>query len=356
MKKNEIGELNVSNRRLRRAPQGSTAMKTLSRFWQRAAIFTGYCLLPLVSSATAPADSQLVSISPQMRHHIPVKRPPPTAKKEEPPLSPLEQKSLAAVALLYYKDGAGGYNQLCTDLAFENRGMNVYRFISAAHCVAEDDVELKIVQVAPLDFYIYFDDGVKKVFYPAKIYAVGYQNDGDDFAIFDAVIDDRAVSVIPIAKRDGVRGERVINHAGPLGLGIQTYRGHVTNGRLDRPIINNKSSINWTDSTVLDIPSGPGSSGSSIISISQKGIIAILVGGFTNHPFPTVARPASKLKKFYEAVQNGTYPHFNAEDPESHLTASPAQVQRIIEHARYGFTFQLEPASNIPPPPAQNKK
>lgn len=318
-------------------------MKNKSHFWRGIAVLVGVCLMSTfaLGAAKTPPTKQKTGAA-AIHATVPFQA---SVPQDSPYLTPFEKKVFGTVALLYYKTEGGDYNMLCTDtaFAFENKGKNIYRFVSAAHCVAEDDTVNKLVQVAPTEFFIFFDDE-NKFFYNAKIIAVGYQSVGDDFLVIEAKIDDRKIPIIPIAKNDGALGEPVINYAGPLGLGKFFFRGSVSMEFLDRPIIDDEASLNWTGSTMVDIPSGPGSSGSAIISVPQEAVIAILVGGFSGGGSSkfVVTRPVSKFKAFYDAVQKGTYPYFDAASPDSHATATPAQVERIVKRARQGLKFRFK--------------
>jgi hypothetical protein len=101
-----------------------------------------------------------------------------------------------------------------------------------------------------------------------------------------------------------------------LASASSSLYGYVTLGYLDRPLVDD--SINWQGSFLLDIESGPGSSGSSIIDRETRQIVGILVGGISVRATKyTVAIPIKRFQRFYKAVQDGKYPHFNVKDYRS---------------------------------------
>ncbi len=254
---------------------------------------------------------------------------------QSPFTSDLENKFSQATALLYARIGSGTYIMVCTATAFERNEM-VYHFVTAAHCVAEDNHDHRRVELAPVDWFISFDQRGTKNFIHAKILRAGYQSRGDDFAVLEVTLD-KPVPVIPLASKDPSLGESVSNVASPLGLGKQLFRGHVTMERLDRPIID--AGLNWRDTTLLQINSGPGSSGSAIVSTSQSGITSILVGRISNRGSENVVSiPVSKFQKFNQGVADGKYPWYRAETTASAEMTSNGQdaaaIARILRRVQ----------------------
>ncbi|KPJ86004.1 hypothetical protein AMJ57_00830 [Parcubacteria bacterium SG8_24] len=232
----------------------------------------------------------------------------------------LSDRFMAATALLYAQEFNGTMRMYCTATAFE-RDKKVYRFATAAHCVAEDDTLHKEVELEAKTWYLTFDEDEAKRFYRAKIVAAGYQHRGDDFAVVEVTLD-RWVPIIPLAKSDPHTGEDVINIASPGGLGKQLFRGHVSKAKLSRPVV--ARSINWKNATLLQMNAGGGSSGSAIVSTGQRGIVAFLVGSIGGgDSLNTVAIPIGKFKSFWERSRTGKYKWFDPKKAEEGDSADP---------------------------------
>ncbi len=251
-------------------------------------------------------------------------------------LNPLETDFYTATALLYGQTEDGSLRMLCTATAFE-RNKDVYHFVTAAHCVAEDDTAHDRVQVEPTSWYLTFDDPDRKNFFPAKVLGVGYQHRGDDFAVLEVKLD-KAVPVIPISAKNAVMGEEVSNIASPLGLGKQLFRGHVSKANLDRPVV--EGDINWKGATLLQMSSGPGSSGSAIVSRSQKAIVAFLVGSIGSRGSPNiVAIPVSKFSKFWTEIKAKKYKWYK--DDSAEAVAKGVKVEKLWKKVRNGIVYQI---------------
>lgn len=249
----------------------------------------------------------------------------------------LEKDMVSATALLYGQLDNGTMRMFCTATAFE-RNKNVYRFVTAAHCVSEDDVVHDRTSVAQNNWYVTFDEPDRKDFYPAKLLGVGYQHRGDDFAVLEVTLN-RVVPTIALAANDPSLGEDVSNIASPLGLGKQLFRGHVSMAKLDRPVI--EGDINWRGTTLIQMSAGPGSSGSSVVSRSQKGIVAFLVGtiGFRGSQ-NIVCIPVSKFKKFWTEVQADKYKWYK-EDASSETTGKSTKAEDIWQKLQTGHVYQI---------------
>jgi len=109
--------------------------------------------------------------------------------------TPLINKTYQSTALLYKQSEDGGMHMTCTATAFEKVKptkdiKNGYLFVTASHCVGEDDTQHERVQVVKTNFYITFDEAADKKFRPARLIAAGYQHRGDDFAIFEVDTDE----------------------------------------------------------------------------------------------------------------------------------------------------------------------
>ncbi len=262
----------------------------------------------------------------------------------------LEHQFNQATALLYARVGEDGkYVMVCTTTAFEYTGL-VYRFVTAAHCVGEDNVKTKHVELAPVDWFISFDERGKKEFIPAKILRAGYQSRGDDFAVLEVTLD-RQIPTVPVAAKDPSLGEPVCNIASPLGLGKQLFRGHVSMEQLDRPVVD--EGLNWRDTTLLQISSGPGSSGSAIVSTSQGAIVAFLVGRISNRGSSNIVSiPASKFKRFNQLVASKQYPWYDAKNAgtaETLCGKDTAAILRILQRVQSHTLVYKDSASLLVP-------
>lgn len=216
----------------------------------------------------------------------------------------LVEKSQKSVGLLYSQSPTGEFQMLCTATAFE-KTRNGYLFISAAHCIGNDDYRRERSATGKdIPFYITFDEvNTVKKFYPAKIVFTGYQSRGEDFSVFE-VLANEEWSIIPLGDESLEKeGSSFINISSPLGLGKQVLYGTISSLYLDRPLI--FGDINWKGTIVLQIAGVDGGcSGSVIISESQKAIIGFLVGSVGN---TIVAIPVSKFKLVRKAVETGKY-------------------------------------------------
>ncbi len=254
-------------------------------------------------------------------------------------LNSLEKNVVSSVGLLYGKTMDGAMTMHCTATAFEREG-DVYRFVTAAHCVAVDDIIHERVQVVPVQFFVTFDKESEVKFYSAKLVAVGYMHNGDDFAVFEATLD-RRIGTMPLAVKNPSLGENFVNYAGPLGLGLALYRGHVSMAKINRPIISDE--INWVDASMLQGDSGPGSSGSAIVSQRQKGIIAILVGGINDRGYKgIVVIPVEKFHKFWNAAKAGKYKWYRPDEMLYNRSMDEAAMKTVYKRAKDGLIFHLD--------------
>lgn len=210
-----------------------------------------------------------------------------------------------ATALLYSQDASGGMNMHCTATIFE-KAKKGYRFVSAAHCVGNDDTSReRSASPDHLPFFITFDEtAAPKVFYPAKVTLVGYQHRGEDFAVFE-VETTQDWPVVPLGdEKKEVVPAPFWNVASPLGLGRQVLEGVISNLDLDRPIFFND--INWAHSLVLQMSGvNGGSSGSSLIAKDQRAIVGFLVGSIGDSTITAI--PVSRFKLVLAAQAKGKY-------------------------------------------------
>lgn len=226
---------------------------------------------------------------------------------------PFTEQVKQATALLYSQDEAGGLRMHCTVTAYKHDG-DKYRFVTAAHCIGEDDASREqAADFTQTEFYITFDDSKVKTFYSAKVLSVGYQHRGDDFATFE-VKSKEQWPIVPVGdERKEAEGNAVLNVASPLGLGRQVFWGNISKLSLERPIV--QGDINWSGALLLQMAgTNGGSSGSAVISPAQKSIVAFLVGIIGNTSIAAI--PASRFSAFEKATSAGTYRWARKSDEE----------------------------------------
>lgn len=212
----------------------------------------------------------------------------------------------SSTALLYGQTESGGMKMFCTVTAFEKTETG-YNFVTASHCVGQSDEVHERVEITKTQFFITFDElKSDKKFYPAKVVMAGYQPAGDDFSILSIETKDE-IPLVPLGdEKTEEAGLPVINVASPRGLGKQVFHGTISSLYVDRPVIEDQ--INWRGVMLLQIQSGPGSSGSAIIGVDQKAIIGFLVGHYEENVF---VMPVSRFKAFRQAVLDKKYKYFN---------------------------------------------
>lgn len=213
----------------------------------------------------------------------------------------------AAVGILYAQTESGSLEMRCTATAFEKTPTG-YLFVSAAHCIGQDDEKLSAKHDA--SFYLTFDEAKVKRFFPIEIKGVGYQHRGDDFAFFEVATTEKWQVIALGDESSESAGSTFVNVASPLGLGKQVLYGSISNLVLERPVM--QGDINWKGAIVLQMAGvNGGSSGSAIISLRQRAIIGFLVGTISNSTI--VAIPVSRFKDFRSNIDNKTYKWYQLE-------------------------------------------
>jgi hypothetical protein len=217
-----------------------------------------------------------------------------------------------SVYILYTQDIESNMRMTCTATAYrtvqkKDKSLDT-RFVSAAHCVSGDsDKEQKQEK-----FYISADKNGIKTFIPVEVVEVGDKKQGDDFVILEAKGQD--FHLTPLGDSDKTyMGESVIGVSAPFGLGKEYYQGYVSNVRLDRPPLD-AGGVKWTELELVSIGGGPGSSGSSIVSVDQRAITGFLVGRIPGEEIGFMCVPVNKFKRFEAAVDAGTYKKITAKD------------------------------------------
>jgi hypothetical protein len=207
-----------------------------------------------------------------------------------------------SVVMLYRQSESGDMKMTCTATAYREIPGG-YRLASASHCV-EGKTQIARKQNK---YFVTLDETGEKKFMPAKLIDAGNKQEGDDFSIFE-VKTSTHIDVLPLGDSSNlVAGDQVVSVAAPLGLGKQYFVGYVTIPTLDRPSLDAED-VKWTDVIVIHIGSGPGSSGSAVVSEDQKAIVGFLVGHF-GADVGAIVVPVKKFKAFEEAVDKGTYKH-----------------------------------------------
>ena len=222
----------------------------------------------------------------------------------------LVEKARDATAMLYSQTTDGGMRMHCTATvfeAFERDERKGYLLATAAHCVAVDDLMNSRVKISGASFFISFDEVVKKVFYPVHVEAAGFQSRGDDFAVLHAYTEEEwdILELGDISSLEPM--EEVLNISAPAGLGLQVLKGHISLVNIDRPV--KARGLNWQYAMLANLGSGPGASGSAVVSIKQEKIIGFVVGNIIGNP-TTVVLPVSRFALFIQLARLGQYMWF----------------------------------------------
>jgi S1-C subfamily serine protease len=244
------------------------------------------------------------------------------AQQERESEAEFAKRAYAATALLYSENEMGGMAMRCTVTLFA-RTAKGYRAVTAAHCVANDDAEHERVKVDPTNFYLTFDETGEKKFISAKVVGAGYRTRGDDFAVLEITSDLHLPTINLGDDTEETPGAPILNVASPMGLGRQIFRGYISMLRMERPIQDADAQLNWKGAMLLQSEVGGGSSGSSVLSLGQKAIVAFIIGGISGFTGSTniVALPVSRFKTFLEAIDSKSYKYFTPAsiDADSHL-------------------------------------
>ncbi|PIT88607.1 MAG: hypothetical protein COU29_02420 [Candidatus Magasanikbacteria bacterium CG10_big_fil_rev_8_21_14_0_10_36_32] len=223
------------------------------------------------------------------------------------PLTPqiqLEKDLMSATVVIYgvrVKDIQNKYEvegyDVCTATAFERRGDD-YFFVTAAHCFNPDYANvwcLSLDEMAPLK-----KPDEKKLFTVTPL-VVGNQYLGQDLAVVASKLIGVNLPTMPLASSDPTVGDNVINVAAPKFRDKQLYRGVIKTTNFYRTIFSTRGA-NWQSATLIALSEGSaqkGSSGSSVVSGSAGGIVAILVGN-SYWEKAAITLPISQFKKFWK--------------------------------------------------------
>jgi S1-C subfamily serine protease len=217
-----------------------------------------------------------------------------------------------ATILLYKQTEDGNFNGFCTATAFEREG-EIVRFITAAHCVARDDLKANRVVIEEDDFWAVFDSPERAAdmkWYRLRVAGAGFRHAKDDCAVLETAALDREVPLVTVSREGKTRHlEPVINVAGANGLGFLTFTGTVTLPALDRPIRDRRG--DWQNAIVLDLAAAKRSSGSAVVSLARRAIIGIISGTYTDDALShTIATPAERCHRVWRQIQADEYPWF----------------------------------------------
>ena len=149
------------------------------------------------------------------------------------------EKAKDATAILYSQSASGGMRMHCTATVFEAHerdGKKGYLLVTAANCVAVDNLITSKVKVSGASFFISFDKVSKKVFHPVHVEAAGFQSRGDDFAVLHAYTNEEwdMLELGDVSSLETM--DEVLNVSAPAGLGLQVLKGHISLVSIDRPV------------------------------------------------------------------------------------------------------------------------
>lgn len=192
-------------------------------------------------------------------------------------------KLYQATALLYRRDKSGDLSFSCTATVFEKTDIG-YWAVTARHCVKDDSTR----------YFLVFDEGADAPYVRADVLFISPDTD----AAVLGLVTSQDLPVIPLGdERIEPIGAPIVNMASPSGLGKLFFHGFIVSKKLvERE--QNKSEI--VDPIVLQIPSAGGSSGSAVVSESQKAIVGILVAIYipqNGGVIATLAVPATQVSK-----------------------------------------------------------
>ena len=220
------------------------------------------------------------------------------------------EKARDATAILYSQSTSGGMRMHCTATVFEAHerdGKKGYLLVTAAHCVAVDDLITSKVKVSGASFFISFDNEPKQVFHPVHVEGAGFQSRGDDFAVLHAYTDEEW-EVLELGDVSSLKPmDEVLNVSAPAGLGLQVLTGQISLVSINRPV--KTWGLNWQSAMLVNLSSGPGASGSAVVSVEQEKIIGFVVGGIGGNP-TTVVLPVSRFTLFVQSARIGRYAWF----------------------------------------------
>lgn len=213
-----------------------------------------------------------------------------------------------AVGILYQRTAGGDLVSTCTVsiVAGEDVGVDAeFALVTAAHCVSR---ELKYDPGSEqwrdnADWLVTFDE---KAFTAAATHRVGVADLGYDVAVL-VFSGPPPADVEPLRLGDWATvelGDRLLNWANPLGIGVQRFEGYISLMSLERPV--KGANIWWRGNAMAIIPGAGGSSGSLLLDANGD-VVGVLIGVIQANfgsPF-VVFVPVSKFAEFLTNDQYG---------------------------------------------------
>ena len=134
--------------------------------------------------------------------------------------------------------------------------------------------------------------------------AAGFQSRGDDFAVLHAYTDEEW-DILELGDVSSLEPmDEVLNVSAPAGLGLQVLTGHISLVSIDRPV--KTWGLNWQSAMLVNLSSGPGASGSAVVSVEQEKIIGFVVGGIRGNP-TAVVLTVNRFALFMRSARLGRY-------------------------------------------------
>lgn len=209
-----------------------------------------------------------------------------------------------AVGILYQRQSNGDLASLCTVsiVAGEDVGVDAeFALVTAAHCVVRDLKKDDETWYDDADWLVTFDE---KSFTAVITHRVGDPALGYDMAVL--VFDGLAPDIEPLRLGDWASvevGQRVLNWANPLGIGLQRFEGYVSMLSLERPV---KGQNIWWKGNAVAIIAGAGGSSGSLILDEAGDVVGVLIG-VIQAQFGTPFVVFVPVSKFADFLENDTY-------------------------------------------------
>jgi len=206
-----------------------------------------------------------------------------------------------AVGILYKRSAYGNLESICTVSIVAGADVNVdadVALVTAAHCVNRDLVYDDGVEEwrDNADWLVTFDE---QNFAGAYVHRAGVMDRGYDVAVLVFAGEPlEGVEPLRFGNWDDVQlGDRLLNWANPLGIGVQRFEGYVSMLSLERPV--KGANIWWRHHGVAIIPGAGGSSGSLLLN-ADGDVIGVLIGVIQSSfgtPF-VIFVPLSRVETF----------------------------------------------------------
>lgn len=203
---------------------------------------------------------------------------------------------------------------LCTAVAFARDG-NKYQFFTAAHCVADYNVEtLKTVLKESVVYLTLEKQNGDKLVYEAKILAVGEMKNFEDLAILEAEIDeDIPIMVLSEHGHELDEDVKIVTVPSELGdIGLLQLRGYISREKitdLEMESINVQADGAFIVQSI-GLGLGYGASGGGVLGIKNNEILGVVTGAAFNRlgHVSLIITPVAKFKIFYKEYTEGKRP------------------------------------------------